>query len=238
MRDAQSFDEFYRSTARRMARYGYAVAGDHSEAQDLVQEAYARAWRQWRTLAAHPAPEAWLRLVVTRLAGGPVATVAGACARRWPAPGHRSRYGHPTRTPCCWWARSGNCPRRSARRWRCTTCSTCPSRTRPGGAGADRDGEVLAVPWPDPVGGRAARSGIRGSGGQRCRVSCPISTTRSPRTPTGTPSPTRRCCAGAPTGGPDPGAATVVAAAVLAGGIAIGTQLVPASTERGPLPPP
>jgi RNA polymerase sigma-70 factor (ECF subfamily) len=68
MRDAQSFDEFYRSTARRMARYGYAVAGDHSEAQDLVQEAYARAWRQWRTLAAHPAPEAWLRLVVTRLA--------------------------------------------------------------------------------------------------------------------------------------------------------------------------
>ncbi|MGC4744409.1 SigE family RNA polymerase sigma factor [Micromonospora sp. DT201] len=68
MRDAQSFDDFYRSTARRMARYGYAVAGDHSEAQDLVQEAYTRAWRHWGRLAAHPAPEAWLRLVVSRLA--------------------------------------------------------------------------------------------------------------------------------------------------------------------------
>ncbi|MER7890528.1 SigE family RNA polymerase sigma factor [Micromonospora sp. NPDC094482] len=68
MRDAQSFDEFYRSTARRMLRYGYAVTGDHTEAQDLVQEAYARAWRQWGTLSAHPAPEAWLRLVVARLA--------------------------------------------------------------------------------------------------------------------------------------------------------------------------
>ncbi|MET8043527.1 sigma factor [Micromonospora sp. NPDC005215] len=68
MRDAQSFDDFYRSTARRMARYGYAVAGDHTEAQDLVQEAYTRAWRHWGRLAVHPAPEAWLRLVVSRLA--------------------------------------------------------------------------------------------------------------------------------------------------------------------------
>lgn len=53
---------------RRMLRYGYAVAGDHTEAQDLVQEAFARAWRQWGKLAAHPAPEAWLRVVVARLA--------------------------------------------------------------------------------------------------------------------------------------------------------------------------
>ncbi|MFC4021592.1 SigE family RNA polymerase sigma factor [Micromonospora sp. GCM10011542] len=68
MRDAQSFDELYRGTARRMLRYGYAVTGDHTEAQDLVQEAYARAWRQWGRLSTHPAPEAWLRLVVARLA--------------------------------------------------------------------------------------------------------------------------------------------------------------------------
>ncbi|WP_308193146.1 RNA polymerase sigma factor [Micromonospora trifolii] len=68
MRDGQSFDDFYRSTTRRMMRYGYAVVGDYNEAQDLVQEAYARAWRQWGRLSAHPAPEAWLRLVVSRLA--------------------------------------------------------------------------------------------------------------------------------------------------------------------------
>ncbi|MGN9812170.1 SigE family RNA polymerase sigma factor [Micromonospora sp. BQ11] len=68
MRDATSFDEFYRSTARRMLRYGYAVVGDYTEAQDLVQEAYARAWRQWGRLTTHPAPEAWLRLVIARLA--------------------------------------------------------------------------------------------------------------------------------------------------------------------------
>jgi RNA polymerase sigma-70 factor (ECF subfamily) len=68
MRDASSFDDFYRSTSARALRYGYAVADDPGEAQDLVQEAYARAWRKWGELVAHPAPEAWLRLVISRLA--------------------------------------------------------------------------------------------------------------------------------------------------------------------------
>src|SRR5262245_7623270 len=68
MRDPHSFDEFYRTTAARMLRYGYAVTGDRDEAQDLVQEAFARAWRHWRTLAQHPTPEPWVRLTVNRLA--------------------------------------------------------------------------------------------------------------------------------------------------------------------------
>ncbi|RZU50800.1 RNA polymerase sigma-70 factor (ECF subfamily) [Krasilnikovia cinnamomea] len=68
MRDAHSFDEFYRQTSTRLMRYGYAVVGDPTDAQDLVQDAYAKAWRHWRTVAAHPAPEAWVRLVLVRLA--------------------------------------------------------------------------------------------------------------------------------------------------------------------------
>ncbi|MBG0562977.1 SigE family RNA polymerase sigma factor [Actinoplanes aureus] len=68
MRDPSGFDEFYRDTSARMVRYGYALTGELAEAQDLVQEAYTRAWRQWRTVSAHPAPEAWIRLVIARLA--------------------------------------------------------------------------------------------------------------------------------------------------------------------------
>lgn len=68
MRDAQRFDEFYRETSGRVMRYGYAMVGDQTDAQDVVQEAYARAWRNWRTVADHPAPEAWVRLTVSRLA--------------------------------------------------------------------------------------------------------------------------------------------------------------------------
>src|SRR5690348_7068249 len=68
MRDAVAFDEFYRHTSARMVRYGLAMTGDLGDAQDVVQEAYTRAWRHWRTVSAHPAPEAWVRLTVNRLA--------------------------------------------------------------------------------------------------------------------------------------------------------------------------
>jgi RNA polymerase sigma-70 factor, ECF subfamily len=68
VRDEGSFDELYRETSARLMRFGYAITGDAAEAQDLVQEAYLRAWQHWRSLVAHPNPEGWLRLVLTRLA--------------------------------------------------------------------------------------------------------------------------------------------------------------------------
>lgn len=68
MRDADGFDEFYRGTCHRVLRYGYALTGDLTEAQDVVQEAYIRAWQRWHRLAAYDQTEAWVRLVVARLA--------------------------------------------------------------------------------------------------------------------------------------------------------------------------
>jgi RNA polymerase sigma-70 factor, ECF subfamily len=66
--ETDGFDAFYRGTSRRLARYAYGLTGDATEAQDLTQEAYARAWRRWRSVRAYHEPEAWLRVVVTRLA--------------------------------------------------------------------------------------------------------------------------------------------------------------------------
>ncbi|MEJ3747536.1 SigE family RNA polymerase sigma factor [Actinomycetes bacterium KLBMP 9797] len=68
MRDADGFDDFYRATSARMLRYGYALTGDLGDAQDLVQEAYVRAWQRWRRLATYDHTESWVRLVLTRLA--------------------------------------------------------------------------------------------------------------------------------------------------------------------------
>lgn len=68
MPDSDEFDAFYRGTAQRLLRYAYGLTTDAAEAQDLVQEAYARAWPRWRRLRGYGDPEAWLRLVVTRLA--------------------------------------------------------------------------------------------------------------------------------------------------------------------------
>ena len=66
--DGLDFDAFYRDTSRRLLRYAYGLTGDPGEAQDLTQEAYARAWQRWRRLTGYEDPEAWLRLVVNRLA--------------------------------------------------------------------------------------------------------------------------------------------------------------------------
>jgi RNA polymerase sigma-70 factor (sigma-E family) len=61
------FDEFYRATSRRLLRYAFALCADLGTAQDLAQEAYVRAWQRWPRIGEYENPEAWLRLVVTRL---------------------------------------------------------------------------------------------------------------------------------------------------------------------------
>lgn len=65
---AQDFDAFYTATYRRMVGQIFATSGSMSEAEDSVQEAYARAWQRWSKLSTHGDPEAWVRTVAYRLA--------------------------------------------------------------------------------------------------------------------------------------------------------------------------
>jgi RNA polymerase sigma-70 factor, ECF subfamily len=65
---ATSFDDFYRATSRRVLHQVYALTGDLAEAQDCVQEAYARAWQRWARVGRHDDPEAWVRTVARRIA--------------------------------------------------------------------------------------------------------------------------------------------------------------------------
>src|SRR5215469_3083570 len=62
------FDEFYSSSAARLVRHGYALTGDLAEAQDIAQEAFARAWQRWPMVRNCDSPEAWVRRVATNLA--------------------------------------------------------------------------------------------------------------------------------------------------------------------------
>jgi RNA polymerase sigma-70 factor (ECF subfamily) len=66
VRDASGFEEFYRETQLRVLRHLCASAGDVSEAQDAVAEAYARAWQHWDTVGRATNPEAWVRVVARR----------------------------------------------------------------------------------------------------------------------------------------------------------------------------
>src|SRR5260370_4163186 len=55
--DLAEFDALCREGCLRAV---LAVTGDRAGAEDLVAEAFARAWASWRTVGAHPAPRAWV----------------------------------------------------------------------------------------------------------------------------------------------------------------------------------
>lgn len=66
--DEQAFDELYAASFRRLTAQLYAQIGDLDEAQDCVQEAFARAWSHRRSLRTDQQPEAWVRTTAYRLA--------------------------------------------------------------------------------------------------------------------------------------------------------------------------
>jgi RNA polymerase sigma-70 factor (sigma-E family) len=54
------FAAFYRDAKDDCLRAVVATTGDRHLAEDLVAEAFARAWASWRKVARHPAPQAWV----------------------------------------------------------------------------------------------------------------------------------------------------------------------------------
>ncbi len=62
-----AFDEFYAASFRRLVGQVYAMTGSLAEAEDAVQEAYARAWQRWNKVRDYDAPEAWIRTVAYRI---------------------------------------------------------------------------------------------------------------------------------------------------------------------------
>ena len=54
------FAEFYRVSRDSCLRAVLATVGDRQLAEDLVAEAFTRAWASWSTVGRHPAPAAWI----------------------------------------------------------------------------------------------------------------------------------------------------------------------------------
>lgn len=54
------FTEFYQRSRDECLRAVLVSVGDRDTAQDMVDEAFARAWASWRTVSRHPAPAAWV----------------------------------------------------------------------------------------------------------------------------------------------------------------------------------
>jgi RNA polymerase sigma-70 factor, ECF subfamily len=63
-----SFEEFYNSTVDRLLGQLFPITGDLHEAEEVVQEAFARASVRWTRLRDYDVPEAWVRRVAMNLA--------------------------------------------------------------------------------------------------------------------------------------------------------------------------
>jgi hypothetical protein len=87
-----SFAAFYTASYQRLLGQLFAVTGDLAEAENLLQEAYARAYARWAQVRAYDRPEAWGG------GGGGGRGAAGPPPRRGPGCGAGPRR-------CCAWAR-------------------------------------------------------------------------------------------------------------------------------------
>jgi RNA polymerase sigma-70 factor (sigma-E family) len=59
-RERKDFADFYQRSRDNCLRAVLAGTGDRAQAEDLVAEAYARAWASWQKVSRHPAPAAWV----------------------------------------------------------------------------------------------------------------------------------------------------------------------------------
>jgi len=62
------FERFFRTEHGRVLGLAIALIGDRNAAGDVVQEAFARAYRHWDRVVAMDAPAAWVKRVTANLA--------------------------------------------------------------------------------------------------------------------------------------------------------------------------
>ena len=62
------FDQFFAAGFRRLTLQVFAMTGNLPEAEDAVQDAFARAWQRWAQVSCYGDPEGWVRTVAFRIA--------------------------------------------------------------------------------------------------------------------------------------------------------------------------
>jgi RNA polymerase sigma-70 factor (ECF subfamily) len=64
---SEGFAGFYEASYSRVVALLAAMVGDWQQAEDIAQEAFARALARWSRISGYDAPEAWVRQVALRL---------------------------------------------------------------------------------------------------------------------------------------------------------------------------
>ena len=64
----EEFERLFEASKQSLIGQAYLLTGDLQDAQDLVQEAFLRAWRAWGRVGSLDDPPAWVRHVLYNLA--------------------------------------------------------------------------------------------------------------------------------------------------------------------------
>ena len=67
VRAVADFESFYRAEYRPVVGLAYALSGSRIAAEDIAQDAFLAAHKQWDRVAFYDKPEAWVRRVVSNL---------------------------------------------------------------------------------------------------------------------------------------------------------------------------
>lgn len=67
IRAVADFESFYRAEYRPVVGLAYALSGSRIAAEDIAQDAFLAAHKQWDRVAFYDKPEAWVRRVVSNL---------------------------------------------------------------------------------------------------------------------------------------------------------------------------
>lgn len=82
--ETDRFTAFYARNLRDVTGLAYTLTGSWAAAEDIAQEAFVRAYRDWRRVGAFARPDSWVRTVAANLAtsrGRRLAAEAKALAR-------------------------------------------------------------------------------------------------------------------------------------------------------------
>jgi RNA polymerase sigma-70 factor, ECF subfamily len=114
-RPPETFEDFYRREYVSVVGLAYALSGSRSGAEDLAQEAFLAAHRNWEKITGYERPGAWVRRVVANLS---VSTFRSRIAEAKALA--RAALGQPTEIPDlggaepAFWAAVRALPRRQA----------------------------------------------------------------------------------------------------------------------------
>ena len=108
------FEAFYRERYRPLVAVVYALTGNRSAAEDLTQEAFLRAHRDWNAVRVMEAPEAWVRRVAVNLAMSRFRRLKSETAAKLRLSPVRVAFQPPTAEHEAFWAEVRRLPRRQS----------------------------------------------------------------------------------------------------------------------------